>query len=431
MDKGTLNQIFFRGQTAYRIPKLVTLAVTSCVFLAMISIDASAATSAATSAQDNPNTQLVLGVAQGTVVSAANTPSLGHGSSAPTRSLKFYIRASKSRNNAPVAGKSKSSATLVNHSSGSSAGKRKVSTGTKTGTKPIFGFTPPTTTTTVKFTKPPTTTNNSPTNNPTTTTTTGPTPTTTTTTPTTTTTTSGVSTNTAYPIGTPNSSDQTGYAPPSATALAGYHQSYLTTFTGTSLPADWQLYEGAPQGDAGAQFDRAHVTVSGGLLRINTYQDPNFNNEWVTGGTSLTGIAGQTYGAYFVRSRETAAGDDDDELLWPDANVWPPEIDFNETYGTSTGSNATVHFNAANNQDARTVTIDMTQWHTWGVIWSPTSIIYTVDGNVWGTVTKTAEIPTIPMHISLQSQTFCSAGWACPTVNNSLLVDWVAEYTAN
>ena len=26
----------------------------------------------------------------------------------------------------------------------------------------------------------------------------------------------------------------------------------------------------------------------------------------------------------------------------------------------------------------------MTQWHTWGVIWTPTSITYTVDGSVWG-----------------------------------------------
>lgn len=428
MDKGKLNQIFFRGQTAHRIPKVVTLGVASCVFFTMISIDASAATSA----RNDTNTQLELGEAnQGTVllaVYAAKTPTLGHSDGTPARSLRFDLRAAKVRGTARVAGKSKSSVTLVSHSSGPFASKHKAPTGTKTGTNPVFGFTPPTTTTTVKATKPPTT--NSPTSNPTTTTT-APAPTTTTTTAPTTTTTTSVSPNTAYPIGTPNSADQTGYAPPSTTALAGYHQTYVTTFTGTSLPADWQLYEGAPQGDPGAQFDRAHVTVSGGLLRINTYQDPNFNNEWVTGGTSLTGIAGQTYGAYFVRSRETAAGDDDDELLWPDANVWPPEIDFNETYGTSTGSNATVHFNAANNQDARTVTIDMTQWHTWGVIWSPTSIVYTVDGNVWGTVTKTAEIPTIPMHISLQSQTFCSAGWACPTVANSLLVDWVAQYTAN
>lgn len=451
MDKGTLNQIFFRGQTAHRIPKLVTLGVTSCVFFAMISIDASASTSA----RSDTNAQFVRGAAlESTVVpavSAANTPTLGHSyrtHTTRTRSLMFGSREPKLRESALLSVKPKSKAKLVDPFSGPSGSQRKT-TGTKTTTKttttPIFGFTPkaPTTTTTVKSARPPTTTsgsttNNAPTDNPTTTTT-GPAPTTTTTgAPTTTTTpppttstTTGSSPSVAYPIGTADNSDQTGYAPPSATALAGYHQTYVTTFTGTSLPPDWQLYEGVPQGDSSGQFDRAHVTVSGGLLRINTYQDPNFNNEWVTGGTSLTGIAGQTYGAYFVRARLTGPGPTGVELLWPDAPVWPPEIDFNETYGSTTATSATVHYTSANSQIPKSLNIDMTQWHTFGVIWTASSITYTVDGNVWGTVTQQNAIPNIPMHISLQSQTWCSAGWACPTAPQSMLVDWVAEYTAN
>ena len=73
----------------------------------------------------------------------------------------------------------------------------------------------------------------------------------------------------------------------------------------------------------------------------------------------------------------------------------------------------------------------MTQWHTWGVIWTPNSITYTVDGTVWGTETTSASIPNMPMHISLQSQTWCSSGWACPTTPQSMQVDWVAQYQAN
>jgi beta-glucanase (GH16 family) len=173
------------------------------------------------------------------------------------------------------------------------------------------------------------------------------------------------------------------------------------------------------------------VTVGGGMLNILTSQDPAFNNEWVTGGVCLCGIAGQTYGAYFVRSRMTGAGPTGVELLWPDANVWPPEIDFNETYGATSGTSATVHYTSANSQIQRTVAVNMTQWHTWGVIWTPTSITYTVDGAVWGTVTTSASIPNIPMHISLQSQTWCGSGWACPTTPQSMQVDWVAQYKAN
>jgi len=41
MNKGTLSQ-FLKGNTTHRFPKIVTLAVTSCVLVTMITIDASA-----------------------------------------------------------------------------------------------------------------------------------------------------------------------------------------------------------------------------------------------------------------------------------------------------------------------------------------------------------------------------------------------------
>jgi hypothetical protein len=205
----------------------------------------------------------------------------------------------------------------------------------------------------------------------------------------------------------------------------------VTDFTGNSLLSAWDTYEGQPGGDAGAQFDAAHVTVGSGMLQINTFQDPSFNNEWVTGGTCLCEIPSQTYGAYFVRSRMTGPGPTGVELLWPADGSWPPEIDFNETYGTTDGTSATAHYGASNSQIQRSLTTDMTQWHTWGVIWTPTAITYTVDGNVWGTVTTPSAIPNEPMYISLQSQTWCSSNWACPTSPQSMQVDWFAEYKAN
>jgi beta-glucanase (GH16 family) len=166
------------------------------------------------------------------------------------------------------------------------------------------------------------------------------------------------------------------------------------------------------------------------MLQIATYQDPNYNGQWVTGGTCLCGEPGLLYGAYFVRSRITGPGDDNAELLWPDANVWPPEIDFNETSGPASSSTSTIHWGADNSQQQTSIKVDMTRWHTWGVVWTPTSVIYTVDGRKWGAVTNVNEIPQIPMHLAIQSQTFCSAGWACPAsgTTNTEQVDWVAEY---
>jgi beta-glucanase (GH16 family) len=205
----------------------------------------------------------------------------------------------------------------------------------------------------------------------------------------------------------------------------------VTDFNGSTLPSEWDAYQGQPGGDPGGQFDTGHVVVGGGMLQINTYQDPAFNNDWVTGGLCLCGLASQTYGAYFVRSRVTGGGATAVELLWPNGNVWPPEIDFNESYGSTSGTSATVHFNSSNSTIGRSVNVNLTQWHTWGVIWTPNSITYTVDGNVWGKVSTASAIPNIPMHISLQSQTFCASGWACPTAPSSLQVDWVAQYATS
>ena len=113
------------------------------------------------------------------------------------------------------------------------------------------------------------------------------------------------------------------------------------------------------------------------------------------------------------------------------ANTWPPEVDFNETFGGTADTTATVHYGASNSQIQRTVKLDMTQWHTWGVIWTAATITYTVDGNVWGTVTTSSSIPNQAMWLTLQQQTWCASGWACPTAPQSMQVDWVAEYTAN
>lgn len=230
-----------------------------------------------------------------------------------------------------------------------------------------------------------------------------------------------------YPVGILDAAQPSGRAPPAMNALAGFQLIYQNGFTGSALPRGWVPYSGVPNGDAGGQFAPSHVVVGDGLLQLNTWQDPSFNNEWVTGGLCQCGVA-HTYGAYFVRSRVTGAGPTAVELLWPAAHVWPPEIDFSETGGATSSSSATLHFNSANQFVQRRLSIDMTQWHTWGVIWSPTSVIYTVDGRTWGVVNAPSEVPHLAMTLDIQQQTWCASGWACPTTPQSLQVDWVAEY---
>ncbi len=229
---------------------------------------------------------------------------------------------------------------------------------------------------------------------------------------------------TPYPIGTVASGEPSGLAPPRG-GLAGYQETYATDFPGTSLPAGWDAYTGQPGGDPGAQFAASHLNVANGMLTLTSSRDPQWGNNWVTGGVCDCGQV-VTYGAWFVRSRVNGAGPASVELLWPANNSWPPEIDFNETNGSLNSSTATVHFGAANSTIQRRISVNMAVWHTWGVVWSPRSITYILDGRAWATVRR--GVPTVPMRLSLQQQTQCSSGWACPTVTTTMQVAWVAQY---
>ncbi len=235
-----------------------------------------------------------------------------------------------------------------------------------------------------------------------------------------------------YPTGTKDERDPSGLAPPRADALAGFTQNYVTNFPGIALPAGWDAFSGVPSGVPDGQFESSHAVVSGGLLRLTTSRDSSYHDRWVTGGVCQCETA-QTYGAYFVRSRLTGPGPNEVQLLWPAANVWPPEIDFNESGGGITGSTATVHFGTTDNIDQRKLTIDMRRWHTWGVVWARSSITYTVDGHAWGTVTFPWEIPDQPMTLHLQEQASCTIGfrYACPRAPAAMEIDWVTEYTQN
>ena len=232
-----------------------------------------------------------------------------------------------------------------------------------------------------------------------------------------------------YPLGTLDKAALSGMGVPSPNAMPGYTMTFSTVFPGDRLPTGWVRYRGQPVGDPGAEFATSHVVVGGGLLRINTWRDPAYQGRWVTGGGCQCATP-HTYGAYFVRSRVTGGGASSIQLLWPASNTWPPEIDFNENEGQLNSSTSTVHFGPTNQVDQRKLFINMTKWHTWGVIWTSQSIKYIVDGVVWGSVNDVGEIPNIPMRFDLQQQTWCQRGRLCPTAPVSMIVSWVAEYQA-
>ena len=235
---------------------------------------------------------------------------------------------------------------------------------------------------------------------------------------------------TLFPVGSPDASEPSGYAPPSADSLAGFTQTYVNDFSGHSVPAGWFTFHGVPGGDPGGQFGPSHVVVQGGELRLIAQRDPHYTNRWVTGGLCHCGLT-QVYGAYFVRSRATAVGPNEVELLWPANNQWPPEIDFNETPAAHQTS-ATVHWGPANyTQQWVKNGVNMMDWNTWGVVWTAKEIVYVVNGHVWGVITNPKAIPRLPMRLDLEQRTECTIHAQCPKVPQvQMQVDWVAEYRA-
>jgi beta-glucanase (GH16 family) len=195
-------------------------------------------------------------------------------------------------------------------------------------------------------------------------------------------------------------------------------------------------FTGIPGGDPTSQFASSHVIVQNGMLRLVTYRDPTYANKWTSGGLCQCGYP-VTYGAFFVRSRISNAGPNEVELLWPANNQWPPEIDFNESGARWSSTSGTIHHGTHNEFVQENLPgIDLRQWHTWGVIWTPTSVTFTVDGKQWGaTITTPAVIPHLAMTLDLQQRPGCPSGSnfasTCPSQDQAMYVDWVVEYARN
>jgi beta-glucanase (GH16 family) len=221
-------------------------------------------------------------------------------------------------------------------------------------------------------------------------------------------------------------------------AVPGWREVFADDFTGSTLnPSSWFAYgKVEPGGDPGAWFDPNHVSVSNDELVISGYQDPADGNKWATGGIQSKPGCVQTYGKYLVRMRfDAGVGIAHVLLLVPADGSWPPEIDFSEDNGDVKQTNyAFLHYGSPLVSIGNQVAVDLTQWHTFGVEWTPGRLVYTLDGSTWATVVN-AGVPALPMALGIQTQSWAAGvnGWETPTgpatpkyVN--LYVDWVVAY---
>jgi Glycosyl hydrolases family 16 len=225
-----------------------------------------------------------------------------------------------------------------------------------------------------------------------------------------------------------------GSSPP--ISVPGWTLTYSTTFPGNSLPSGWDAYSGEPGGDPYGNWEPSNVSVSDGELHLMATPSAQ-------GGVAYYGNP-QTYGMYLVRMKgdyEPGLSINNLAILWPtQQGVWPPEVDFYQDLGGSRQSfSASLH--AGPDGDGGCCVIaspaqdsNGTAWHTYGVEWTPSAITYTIDGQVWATVSRNslnspAQWPTIPMNLTLQSQNQASSQ-PNGTIE-TMTVAWVAEYPVN
>ena len=228
--------------------------------------------------------------------------------------------------------------------------------------------------------------------------------------------------------------------------LPGWTEDFADDFTEPSLAADpnWTPYNGAPAGNRNqGWWLPSHDVIADGELQLQAYPDPlgtaagALPGSYVTGGVE-TSTFSQRYGKFLVRFRiDQGQGIAFDAMLWPITDGTHDEIDFAEDNGAAPRqwNTATVHYGPDNTKLVNALQIDMSQWHTLGVEWSPGQVTYTVDGRDWAQTTN-ANVPSDLMRIDLQTQSWaCGAdGWEQCTDSTTpnkvnMEVDWVAAYS--
>jgi hypothetical protein len=137
-----------------------------------------------------------------------------------------------------------------------------------------------------------------------------------------------------------------------------------------------------------------------------------------------------TYMVYSVRFRADAAlGYKLVDLLWP-VNDVDGEIDYpeNQFQNPVTASLHTIAGDPNPAQIQRFVSaVDSTSWHTATTIWTPTGLIFLLDGTAIGSTTTS--IPQTPHTLILRAESAYALPTPSPSAQGNLQIDWVTVYS--
>jgi endo-1,3-1,4-beta-glycanase ExoK len=213
-------------------------------------------------------------------------------------------------------------------------------------------------------------------------------------------------------------------------------------FDGAELDdARWSVYDSLSTNQI-SRWNPENVVVEDGELRIiGRGQDPT-GQENEAGGLCWCGDGNQTYGMWQMRARlEPAQGYGQAFILWPQTDNWPEdgEIDFAEMPKAAKDEViGTVHWGTDDDHqiNASSLDADLTQWHTYTVVWQPDLIQMYLDDDLFYDSTTADEdvvVPDGPMHLAVQVEPgpFGNDWVPAPgpdTPENVTHIDWVKMY---
>jgi beta-glucanase (GH16 family) len=210
-------------------------------------------------------------------------------------------------------------------------------------------------------------------------------------------------------------------------------------FSGSSLDrSNWTtVYGGSTYWNGAFEWDNSQLSVSGGSLHIG--MEKQASGMWSVGGLSSTPNQWNPGNSLLYGKVEIAAkvsqevwGAGPCFLLWPSSNDhWPPEVDILETpKGKGMFTN---HWQGpgGNNDDeyaSHNFDLDYSQYHVYGLEWTPDRLTMTVDGKAVKTFTD--HIPHERMSVGLQGHVgTADDGWyGSPNGTGVNSVDIAVDY---
>ena len=180
-------------------------------------------------------------------------------------------------------------------------------------------------------------------------------------------------------------------------------------FNDTSIDKQkWTNLFGGHTFDNGFIWDQKELSEIGGQLHIGI--DRQANGSFAVGSMAAYvngygGGFGFEYGKVEIRAKasEEVVGAGPCFLIWPQHDDhWPPEVDILETPkgdGLFTNHWQGPSGNGDNQQQPYQFPLDYSQWHTYGLEWTPTRLSMLVDGQVIKTMTD--HIPSEMMSVAL------------------------------